>query len=394
VRPVRRVVLDDSNDTKNRSGNYNINGSITAHGLNTDGGDVSFTEDTGTTPKFFWDAGSEELGIGTSSPERKVHINDSTTAEVHLTNDVIGSTSSDGGTIFVNNTGQMGIFNRESAPITLHTNSTERVRIDSSGNLLVGTTAPVNVNSGANTGLTQYGNTGLHVQRSGGPALHVGRLGGNGRYVEFRTDGDVVGRIANATGDNLMIYQSAANGCGLGFYAPFTVRPVDNNGQDLDDTVDLGRSTTRFDDIFATNGTIQTSDVNEKQDIDVLSEAETRVASKAKTLLRKYRWKSAVEEKGDEARIHFGIIAQDLEQAFIDEGLDAGRYGMFIRGEWYEAEVEKTRTVENDDGTETTETYMATETYDTAEEAPDGAVHKERLGVRYHELLAFIIAAI
>jgi hypothetical protein len=67
---------------------------------------------------------------------------------------------------------------------------------------------------------------------------------------------------------------------------------------------------------------------------------------------------------------------------------------MFIRGEWYEAEVEKTRTVENDDGTESTETYMATETYDTQEEAPADAVHKERLGVRYHELLAFIIAAI
>jgi hypothetical protein len=31
-------------------------------------GDVSFYEDTGTTPKFFWDASAESLGIGTSSP--------------------------------------------------------------------------------------------------------------------------------------------------------------------------------------------------------------------------------------------------------------------------------------------------------------------------------------
>jgi len=32
-----------------------------------DGGDISFYEDTGTTPKFFWDASAESLGIGTSS---------------------------------------------------------------------------------------------------------------------------------------------------------------------------------------------------------------------------------------------------------------------------------------------------------------------------------------
>ena len=170
--------------------------------------------------------------------------------------------------------------------------------------------------------------------------------------------------------------------------------PTDGNGTTVDNAKDIGSSARRFDDIYATNGTIQTSDRNDKQDVEEFSDAETRVAAKAKTLLRKFRWKDAVEEKGDEARIHFGIIAQDLEQAFIDEGLDAGRYAMFIRGEWWESEVEKTRTVENDDGTETTETYTATETYESAEEAPEGAVKKERLGVRYHELLAFIIAAI
>ena len=29
-------------------------------------GDISFYEDTGTTPKLFWDASAESLGIGTS----------------------------------------------------------------------------------------------------------------------------------------------------------------------------------------------------------------------------------------------------------------------------------------------------------------------------------------
>jgi len=42
-------------------------------------GDVSFNEDTGTTPKFFWDASAENLGIGTSSPSRNIEILNGTT---------------------------------------------------------------------------------------------------------------------------------------------------------------------------------------------------------------------------------------------------------------------------------------------------------------------------
>ena len=64
--------------------------------------------------------------------------------------------------------------------------------------------------------------------------------------------------------------------------------------------MDIGASSTRFDDIFATNGTINTSDRNEKQDIEALSDAEQRVAVAAKGLIRKYRWKSKVAEKGDD----------------------------------------------------------------------------------------------
>ena len=37
-------------------------------------GDISFYEDTGTTPKFFWDASAESLGIGTSSPSETLAV--------------------------------------------------------------------------------------------------------------------------------------------------------------------------------------------------------------------------------------------------------------------------------------------------------------------------------
>ena len=34
----------------------------------------------------------------------------------------------------------------------------------------------------------------------------------------------------------------------------------------------------------------------------------------------------------------FGIIAQDLEQAFADQGLDAHNYAMFCEDTWYEVD--------------------------------------------------------
>ena len=70
---------------------------------------------------------------------------------------------------------------------------------------------------------------------------------------------------------------------------------------------------------------------------------------------------SEVVGAGDDARIHFGIIAQDLQAAFEAEGLDAGDYAMFISTTWTDEETNEEKT---------------------------------RMGVRYSELLAFIIAAL
>jgi hypothetical protein len=157
--------------------------------------------------------------------------------------------------------------------------------------------------------------------------------------------------------------ETSGNGVGLSFWSYITVNriiPCDNLGALRDNAIDLGSSNARFDDIYATNGTIQTSDRNEKQDIQALTDAEQRVATACKGLIRRFRWKDAVAEKGDDARLHFGVIAQDLQDAFEAEGLDAGDYGMFISQTW-----------EDDDGVEQT-----------------------RLGVRYNELLAFIITTL
>jgi hypothetical protein len=234
----------------------------------------------------------------------------------------------------------------------------ERMRIDSTGNLLVGTTDNSPVGNNVAGGIGLFPNGSGQFSRDGGTALLLNRKTSEGTIVDFRKDGSTVGNIGTKSS---RIYIGTSD-AGLAFSGSVdAVFPVDaDDGAQRDNAIDLGLSSSRFDDIFATNGTIQTSDRNEKQDIEALSAAEQRVAVAAKGLMRKYRWKSKVAEKGDDARIHVGIIAQDLQDAFTAEGLDAARYALFCSDTWT-----------NDDGSEQT-----------------------RLGVRYSELLAFIISAI
>jgi hypothetical protein len=267
------------------------------------------------------------------------------------------------------------------------------LKIDSSGNLLVGTTDPTPYDRTSGNAIA-LGDGLISSAQEGGNAAIFNRMTNDGSIVQFRKDGTAVGSIGT-TGGVIMIGSGNNN---LGFFAD-RVQPLDSSGAGNDNAIDLGYPSARFDDIYATNGTIQTSDRNEKQDIESLSDAETRVAVAAKGLLRKFRWQSAVEEKGDEARIHFGIIAQDLQDAFTAEGLDAGDYAMFISSTWWEtqtevAAVEAVEATEDTEAVEAVEAYTRIDTYHTAEEAPEGATEITRLGVRYSELLAFIIAAI
>jgi len=209
----------------------------------------------------------------------------------------------------------------------------------------------------ATDGIELNRNDVIVATRNGDAPLLLNRRSSDGDIALFRKDNTTVGSIGVDSSDNLFI---SGNSSHAGFeFGSSSIVPY-KNGTSIDDAIDLGGGSQRFDDIYATNGTIQTSDRNEKQDIENLSEAELRVAVTAKSLLKKYRWKSAVKDKGDDARIHFGIIAQDLQDAFTAEGLDAGDYGMFISNTWTD-----------EDGVEQT-----------------------RLGVRYSELLAFIITTI
>ena len=389
-------------------------------------GDISFYEDTGTTPKFFWDASAESLGVGTSSPAQPIEIlktsagavvpmlqlrNGSSSAGtgtsikfMHSTvsNATSGTcelesirysgnlgaltfkTSNNGGTVTermrVNDTG-VGIgtdspdsgykldvagnvvfgdgggfdMNVDGSRWQFSLGGSEKMRIDgASGNLLVGKTST----TFSVAGVENRADGRITSTRSGNTNLLLNRLSSDGDIVQFYKDGTVVGSIGTANSGDLYIGNDDTTLLFAG--GSDAIIPRGTAGASRDAAIDLGSSNHRFKDLYRSGSTISTSDRNMKQDERDLTEAETRVAQACKGLLKAFRFIDAVQVDGDGARIHFGIVAQDLQAAFEAEGLDATNYAMF-----------RPSTSTDENGNEHT-----------------------RLGVCYENLLAFIIAAI
>jgi hypothetical protein len=144
-----------------------------------------------------------------------------------------------------------------------------------------------------------------------------------------------------------------------------------------DNAISLGLGSFRWSVVYAATGTINTSDVNSKQQIRNLDTAEKAVATRIKGLIKAFKFNDAVTKKGDDARIHVGVIAQEVQASFVAEGLDPTRYALFCSDTWYEV-----------DG-KTSETANEPFTADTP-----NSVSVTKLGIRYDELLAFVISTL
>lgn len=167
----------------------------------------------------------------------------------------------------------------------------------------------------------------------------------------------------------------------------FITDPSNGYYPQADNAQKLGLASNRWSTVYAGTGTINTSDAREKQQIRELSNQERAVALRLKNLVRAFKFNDAVEAKGDKARVHCGVIAQDVKAAFEAEGLVAEDYAIFCYDEWAEQQ-------------EVVETWDDEFDEDGGLRRPAGSRILDpyrpagnRYGVRYEELFAFILGA-
>tara|TARA_R110001632_G_scaffold469_1_gene1633 strand:- start:771 stop:3029 length:2259 start_codon:yes stop_codon:yes gene_type:complete len=143
-------------------------------------GDISFYEDTGTTAKFFWDASTERLGIGTVAPSAPLTVSGDTT-QIRLENTATGGRNWGLRTFG----SALGIYD--------HTAGAFRQYIDSTGKVGIGNTAPA-------TALDVTG-TVTATSFSGGGGTMTGNLkfnNNNSVYYEHNSNGGFIPFPGNA----------------------------------------------------------------------------------------------------------------------------------------------------------------------------------------------------
>lgn len=201
--------------------------------------------------------------------------------------------------------------------------SSTELTIDSSGNVGVGATSLTNkltVNSSA------FGQV-VDLQKSG---VTYGSLIITGGYPGISV-GTTAGIAINSNSVALV--------------------PATSSGES-DNTHDLGRSGARWDDVYATNATIQTSDATEKRNI-ISSDLSLDFIKKLNPVSYSFIGRT---------RTHYGLIAQDIETLLSTIGKGSTDFAGFIK-----------TPITDEEGNETGE---------------------YRYGLRYHEFISPMIKAI
>jgi hypothetical protein len=238
-----------------------------------------------------WDAINKRLGIGTTSPDQLLHIaassnptlrieNTDTTAAVDQT---IGKIEFEGQDVSTNASGVRAEIEAEYGGVggasrlrfkvteessttlsdsiflsyntqVFSTGNTERMRIDSSGNLLVGTTNANNVSDGIRLKPDGF----ISAANTSGPVLYANRLSTDGAILSFQKNGTTVGSIGTGVGD---VVVASRNNKGFKIYAPNAdgtgaiLHPSnDETGNPLDAKMNLGYSNGRFKDLYLSGG--------------------------------------------------------------------------------------------------------------------------------------------
>jgi hypothetical protein len=158
------------------------------------------------------------------------------------------------GRLYADNTGTF-VGSKTNQPLILRTNNTEAMRIDSSGNLLVGKTSAV----GASTvGAEMRPNGDLISTRASAQPLTLNRTTSDGTIAQFRKDNTTVGSIG-ANGSYPYIGSHGTSGKGIKITD--ALLPATNSGAFNDANVNLGASNVRWKDLYLSGFTRYNTEV-------------------------------------------------------------------------------------------------------------------------------------
>ena len=216
-------------------------------------GDISTKDVTATgdltvdTNTLYVDSTNNRVGVGTVSPNKNLEIKNSTSPTLRIGDgtrhfEILGGST----------TQTAGIGTGYGSAFTFNINSTEKARLDASGNLLVGTTDTTIFNDNADEYGFMVEPTGqMQLSANNATMLYLNRQNGDGSIIDFRKDGSTVGSIGGR-GSTLYVGSGDTN---LKFI-PGTdkIHPATTDGADRDNAITLGDPTVRFKDLYLSGG--------------------------------------------------------------------------------------------------------------------------------------------
>ena len=245
------------------SGNITTTATAGDHTVfNSTGADADFRVRTGAnTHSLYIEGNTGNVGIGTDSPSLPLDVHGGTigvTSTSAFSGLQINSANTSFGYINFgdpedDNIGQI-YYNHPSNSLSFKTNTVERARIDSSGNLLVGTTDPAVI--GNNTkGFVVQGSTGtIFATGDNLYAQILNRKGNDGEILQFRKDGSTVGSIGVYSANEIDVAaEGSSTSAGIRLSSQSAILPKLNNTLD-NGNISLGNSTRRFKDLYLSGG--------------------------------------------------------------------------------------------------------------------------------------------
>lgn len=190
------------------------------------------------------------------------------------------------------------------------------------------------------------------IPRSGGAVFtgdYIGRATSTGRMVYCggtNTNGGACLKLygkdsSNMPGEVVIQVYDGTNSRNMHLY-PSGIFTWDGTyiHPETDSTCRLGASNKRWKEIWCTESSINSSsDERQKQQIKPIDNDLIDAWENVNPI--EFKWNDAVAEKGNNARVHTGYIAQNIQQALTENGVNPNDYGLFLYDEWGEEQEEK-----------------------------------------------------